>query len=263
MWARKAGQRVEEDTVNNDEAEMLAEAEKRLREGLQKIRNKQEEFSKVSAFQLQRLMTLQRYLVLLLEGKKKMEASRIAAEARWMTTTDHACRCIRAWAKAYLRLGELPEHSQGKHSKRVSLLDDEDIKKRCLAWMRSARPQDRSATNVQQELQNKIFPDKLGIEAKISLPTVVKFLRVWGFSKRAPGQQASTDYYSNASFFILTFLQLRSTMTAMSAKMWWRTGKNGQRRWWACGNSWTPTPVTIWKRWFLPSFKSGITSTSW
>ena len=207
MFRRMAGEEVEvvEETINADEAEVLADAEERLREGLQKIRNQRSEFAKLSGFQLQRLMTLQKYFVLLLEGKKKMEASRMAAEARWRTTTDHACRCIRAWAKTYLCLGKLPEHAQGKHSKRQSLLDDEDVKKRCLEYMRSVRPQDRSAANLQQELQNKIFPDKLGVEATIGLSTIIKFLHFWGFRKRAAGQQAGGQVMNLYFWYLLIY----------------------------------------------------------
>ena len=148
MFARLAGKEVEEDIIDEDEAEVLTKAEERLRDNLKKVRNQKSELGKVSSFQLLRLMTLHRYFVLLLEGHRKMEASKLAAEARWTTTSNHACRCIRAWAKVYLRLGSLPEHSQGKHSKRKSLLEDQDIKKKCLEWMRSQRPQDRSAPSL-------------------------------------------------------------------------------------------------------------------
>ncbi|CAG8746459.1 27516_t:CDS:2 [Gigaspora margarita] len=37
-------------------------------------------------------------------------------------------RCLRGWAKAFFDQGSLPSYCQGKHAKRVSLLDDEDFK---------------------------------------------------------------------------------------------------------------------------------------
>lgn len=131
-----------EEVVGEGETEQLVAAEQKLRDALRNIKNQHSELAKVTGFQLQRLMTIHRYMVLLLEGNGKMDASRRAAEARWMSTTDHACRCIRSWTKTYLHLGHLPEHSQGKHAKRESVLDDEDVKMRCLEWLWSTKPQD-------------------------------------------------------------------------------------------------------------------------
>ncbi|KAG5458180.1 MAG: hypothetical protein BJ554DRAFT_1646, partial [Olpidium bornovanus] len=186
-------QEAGEDAVAQDEMEKFAAAEQKLRDGLAWIKNQKSELACVSGYQLRRLMVLQLYMTLILEGAKKSEASKRAAEARWVSSTDHACRCIRAWAKAYVKLGYLPEHAQGKHAKRESILDDEDIKGRCLQWLRTTKPQDRSAANLQRELQTNIFPDKLGLEATVSLATVAKFMNFWGFKKRTAGQQIYFD----------------------------------------------------------------------
>lgn len=175
-----------------EEKELAVMAEK-LSVELGKIKNQQSALAGIGAYQLQRLLTLQRYMSLLLEGKKKMEASKMAAEARWVSTSEWACRCIRSWAKTFLQLGHLPEHRQGRHSKRESLLDDQDIKTRCLEWLRATAPKDRSPGSLRLELETEILPDKMGEKVTLSESTVGRYMKAWGYQKRRNTQQVSSD----------------------------------------------------------------------
>ncbi|CAG8844302.1 39365_t:CDS:2, partial [Gigaspora margarita] len=72
-------------------------------------------------------------------------------------------RCIRGWAKDFLEQGTLPSHQQGKHAKRVSLLDDENLKLAACTWLRSIPPKDRSPLALKKELETNIFSKSLGV----------------------------------------------------------------------------------------------------
>lgn len=174
------------------EQEKMEEAEENLRLSLSRIRNKDSPFAGLSGFQLQRLFAVQRYFEKRLEGVGKMAASTDAAQSRWISPTAHTARCIRQWADVYLQLGELPEYKQGKHAKRESFLDDEDVKQKGLTWLRTTAVKDRSPAGLKQYIEETVMPAKLGVAGRtISVDTVIKFLRLWGFEKKEIGQQVS------------------------------------------------------------------------
>ncbi|CAG8855513.1 24430_t:CDS:2, partial [Gigaspora margarita] len=57
----------------------------------------------------------------------------------------------------------LSSHQQGKHSKRLSLLSDEDISLAAHTWLRSISPKDRSPLSLKKELEATIFSKLLGV----------------------------------------------------------------------------------------------------
>ncbi|PKC55525.1 hypothetical protein RhiirA1_475451 [Rhizophagus irregularis] len=72
---------------------------------------------------------------LLLDGQGKMDASNQIAQTVW-SKGDYIARCIRKWGDHFIKTGELLIHHQGKHTKLESLLNDEDFKEECQAWLR-------------------------------------------------------------------------------------------------------------------------------
>ncbi|CAG8753191.1 4912_t:CDS:10 [Cetraspora pellucida] len=76
--------------------------------------------------------------------------------------TEYMSRCIRGWVKDFLEQGTLPSHQQGKHAKRESLLDDEDLKLVACTWLHSIPPKDHSPLSLKKELETNIFPKLLG-----------------------------------------------------------------------------------------------------
>lgn len=179
--------------VSEEEKRMVL-AEETLRRDLAKIKNRDSTFAKLPPYQVQQLFAIQCYLSLRLNGKGKMKASAQAAAERWLSQTEHAARCIRQWSQLFVHFGELPTHAQGKHAKRESLLNDEDVKVRCLSWLRTTDARLRSPAGLKVELESKILPDVLGVEGKtISSVTVGKFLKLWGFSKKKSGQQVKLE----------------------------------------------------------------------
>ena len=79
-------------------------------------------------------------------------------------------------AKVYLADGSLPCHKQGKHSKRESLLSDEDIANTVCTWIRSQPPKE-----IKEHVETIILPNKLGVPATICQTTLLRFMHIWGF----------------------------------------------------------------------------------
>jgi hypothetical protein len=70
-------------------------------------------------------------------GLKKVTASKLACD--WVfkqNSTIYKARKIREYVQEYLQSNSITRGAQGKHSKRVSVLDDEDIKKKVVEWFR-------------------------------------------------------------------------------------------------------------------------------
>ncbi|CAB4473775.1 unnamed protein product [Rhizophagus irregularis] len=82
-----------------------------------------------------RHLSIRRYIQLLLDGRGKMDASNQIAQTVW-NKGDYIARCIRKWGDHFIKTGELLIHHQGKHTKLESLLNDEDFKEECQAWLR-------------------------------------------------------------------------------------------------------------------------------
>lgn len=91
------------------------------------------------------------YLCAIVNGNmKKMEASKHATFLIHKNkTSDHKARNIRRHTKEYLENGGvIALGTQGKHSKRVSVLDDADIKRKVIEWFRSVPRAKRSVPGV-------------------------------------------------------------------------------------------------------------------
>ena len=95
--------------------------------------------------------------------------------------------------KIYLVDGNLPFHKQGKHSKRESLLSDEDIVNAICIWIRSQPPQERTILKIKEHIETNILPHKLGVPASIGETTLLQFMHIWGFRNRQSGQQIYFD----------------------------------------------------------------------
>ena len=114
---------------------------------LEKV-NRQCSFTKSSKLNMPtydylRLVSISKFIELLLDGKGKMDASRQIAETVW-NKGDYMSRCIRDWGDHYIRTGELSIGHQGKHTKWRGFLNDEDVSEDCRAWIRQQKPELRS-----------------------------------------------------------------------------------------------------------------------
>ena len=120
---------------------------------------------------------------MLIEGKGKMDASNQIAQSVW-NKNDYMARCIRKWGDNFIETGELLIHRQGKHTKLESLLDDEDFKIKCQAWLRQQTPESRSPGNLKVYIEKTLFPKMTGHIKKdtISEKTCRNYMHLWGYS---------------------------------------------------------------------------------
>jgi hypothetical protein len=142
------------------------------------------------------------YLDLRIKGVKKMKASETAAKAFWYNkSTSYRSKIIRKYAKNYLESGKIAESAQGKHSKRVSVLDDNDIKRKVIEWFRSVPKFRRNIRGIQNELRTVILPsaienNRLNLELDdsgaiinpLSVECIRQKLIQWGFSFKRVGK---------------------------------------------------------------------------
>ncbi|KAG1457823.1 hypothetical protein G6F56_006529 [Rhizopus delemar] len=100
---------------------------------------------------------------------------------------------------SFLASGEFPAHRQGKHGKRLSILIDLDITKRCTDWLKSQKATHRSIPALRNFIRDNVFPDTLdlteaenvGMEDTIettnhplSNETLSTYMKQWEFNYR-------------------------------------------------------------------------------
>ena len=108
-----------------------------------------------------RHLSIRRYIQLLLDGWGKMDASNQIAQTVW-NKGDYIARCIRKWGDHFIKTGEILVHRQGKHTKLESLLNDEDFKEECQAWLRQQKPESRTPRNLKVYIERTVFPKLTG-----------------------------------------------------------------------------------------------------
>ncbi|OAD70636.1 hypothetical protein PHYBLDRAFT_69527 [Phycomyces blakesleeanus NRRL 1555(-)] len=138
---------------------------------------------------------------------KKMAASKFASDIVYkQKSTWYRARKIRQHAKEYLETRRISLGAQGKHAKRVSVLDDEDIKQQILEWFRSQPRAKRSIAGLSVHLKEVILPkaigssllsDELEIEGSAIKPLSTDCLRrkliSWGFHFKHLGKVVYFD----------------------------------------------------------------------
>lgn len=129
------------------------------------------------------------------EEMNKMDASAVASFfIHKSKTTTYKARKIRDNADEYLLTDSITKNAQGKHSKRVSVLDDEDIKKKIIQWFSSQPMPKRNIGMLQEHLKTVILPktvendtlnDETEVEGAVVKPLSDDCLRrkliSWGF----------------------------------------------------------------------------------
>ncbi|CAG8601213.1 90_t:CDS:2, partial [Scutellospora calospora] len=117
-----------EDTIIQSQ-QLIENRYNELKHKLHGLQNAKKEMASLQSYEVQRLTSVCQYFRLLLDSEKKMKASNQVANIFWkdIRNIDYMSRCVRGWAKDFLVQGSLSSHQQGKHSKKLSLLSDEDI----------------------------------------------------------------------------------------------------------------------------------------
>lgn len=153
---------------------------------------------KAGTYERTKYLAVHLYLELRIAGIKRVQASELAAKRFWYSNvTVYRCIAIRKYAAEYIVSGKITEGSQGKHSKRVSVLDDNDIKRKIIEWFRSVPKFQRNVPAIQNELRNVIIPKAIENNAlnaeryaneAISIECIRKKLIEWGFHFKRAGK---------------------------------------------------------------------------
>ena len=163
----------------------------------------------MGTYELVRYLAVQQYFELRLLNKKKMVASDAAAAQFWKAKqTSYRSRMIRRDAREFLLSGSIIKNRQGKHAKRSSVLDDNDIKEKIIEWFRSVPQFQRNLQSLRNHLKNVILPgcvgsstlsnevDESGVSTKPLLITCLRKKMIeWGFNFKRLGMLERKIYF--------------------------------------------------------------------
>ena len=128
-----------------------------------------------------RLLSISRFIQLLLDGKGKMDASIQIAKTVW-NKGDYMARCIRMWGDYYIQSGELFSYHQGKHTKIAGLLHDKDFAEGCREWLQKQPPELRSPGALKMYIEEILLPKMMGCtKDTISEKTCQTYMRMLGY----------------------------------------------------------------------------------
>lgn len=124
----------------------------------------------LSEFECLRLLAVLRFLQMTKSNaRSRISSSELVAEVVFgKTGASYRSRTIRDWADHYLLHSELPFLRQGKFQKTKSLIDDEDVKTACLAFLRTAPAEQRTALSFARWI-NSDLKSQIGIEYDLSV----------------------------------------------------------------------------------------------
>jgi hypothetical protein len=135
-----------------------------------------------STFEVLRLAAVQLYLRGILDGRRKMEASRTAAQVLGPGKEGpNRCTMVRAWGKRFFDDGQLPPPVQGMHQKTVSMIDDEDVRSRSFEYLRSQPFGKVSPQNFRGYLNEELLPEITGSPSSVSIRTAQNWLHSLNF----------------------------------------------------------------------------------
>lgn len=153
------------------------------------------EASKMSNYERTKYCAVLNYFYNRLNGYGKMDASKISAELFWRKDASETYRpfIIRTWARQYLKNRMIPKSNQGRHIKTYSLLSDETIAMKVLAWFRSQDPQKRDLHMLKTYIDDEIIMNEVGQHRSVSISTLNRFLLNNGFSFKKITKQVYMD----------------------------------------------------------------------
>ena len=150
----------------------------------------------ITKFDFIRLMAVERYLSSLNDSPNSRMSSSLKISAELFPNGNQAwtAKNIRQWANFFLAHQELPASNQGKHQKKASIIDDDDIRLACLTWLRGTDP---------NQITGKTFTDwictSLHLELDLPNPLMIterqatRWLSKLGFSLKCPQKGIYVD----------------------------------------------------------------------
>ncbi|OAD80600.1 hypothetical protein PHYBLDRAFT_161239 [Phycomyces blakesleeanus NRRL 1555(-)] len=177
----------------DEELEEIREAYEKISEMIKPPVSSDSELGKFALFEVSKHIVVKEYFRRLLNNCKKIEASEKAAEIFWTTPSKYRGEAVHGWAKEFLQFGKISEHQQGKHAKRSSIVDDEDLKKKAIVWLRAQKAERRTVVDLKKYLDEMLFPSCLGVKGNVAISTAWKCMRAWGYVHRKNNQDVYYD----------------------------------------------------------------------
>lgn len=171
---------------------VMEEAIAKLDAFLGRVKNASSEVGKAGSQIFARHAAVYRYLKYRHGGMRKIEAATMVVKGQAGSQTDYASRMVRELGEAYLATGSVPASRQGKHVKSETILSEEDVKKMCLAKLRTTDPKFRKPQILKSFIESSVYPEVYGRPGTIAEETVRKYMLSWGFRQR---QQSQNVYY--------------------------------------------------------------------
>jgi hypothetical protein len=109
-----------------------------------------------------RCMSVLRFLEMVRKGEQQVQASIRISEVLFGGGKYRAA-AIRSWASAFRVSGALPLYEQGKHPKRASLIDEEEVQRDCIAFLRSQKDDERTALSFCRWFSDVYFVLRYGM----------------------------------------------------------------------------------------------------
>ena len=147
--------------------------------------NQSHEMKVMSDYQRQKYRAVHGYLLKRIHGLKTIKASQQAANNIFILPSKYyRPYAIRFWANEFIQHGTISTHQQGKHAKRVSFFDYEDIQLAARNWFMITKPEKRSIHELTTRINAVIIPQALGVPSNISMSVVRNYIHEWGFMYR-------------------------------------------------------------------------------
>jgi len=139
-----------------------------------------------------KVIGIQRYLECVVQGERKVDSS-VAIAKFHFGSGPYKARCLRKWAKDYIKERRLPESNQGKHQKVVPFIIDEDFRDACLTFLRSQKVEELNAAVFVKGLKERIFPDVYGFSATVTERTARNWMEALGFEYKRMSKSCYVD----------------------------------------------------------------------
>ncbi|RGB24522.1 hypothetical protein C1646_772973, partial [Rhizophagus diaphanus] len=115
-------------------------------------------------------------------GRGKVDISLTVVQKIYIDGGVWKARKIRYFTKYWLLNNKLPESKCRKHQKTIRVIDDEDVAKRCLIWIRKQNFNTTPAT-FKKFVKNELFPAiVIAKEKSITIMTAIRWFKVLGYS---------------------------------------------------------------------------------
>ena len=115
--------------------------------------------AKGNLFDHSRALALRSFFKSILSGKGRLASSQEAAMEFFPRASKvYRSRSVRNWAEYFLAHFELPHLSQGQHQKIPALIDDEDVRRKCVEFLKGLKPARRTAGVFARWISKSLLP---------------------------------------------------------------------------------------------------------